>query len=225
MITLISPPLPTDPRFRDLTGRIFGRLTIIGYAPPRGYKKYWYCQCSCGAPVKAVAATSLVQGDTQSCGCLHREATSAALRTHHEFKGGSPTPEMRSFGSAKNRCTNQSNKSYASYGGRGIEFRFASFEEFLAAVGRRPSPKHTLDRVNVHGHYEPGNVRWATQREQQRNRSNNALMQVNGERRPVAVWADLLGIPAQRIYSRRSLGWCGDCSISPKLRSGCSHTS
>jgi len=82
------------------------------------------------------------------------------------------TPEWNSFHAAKKRCTSSTSKSFADYGGRGIEFRFKSFEEFFAEVGPRPEPKflYSLERIDNDGHYECGNVRWATKKQQARNR-------------------------------------------------------
>jgi len=85
----------------------------------------------------------------------------------HNMSG---TPEYKAYDGAKDRCTRSTHKRWQDYGGRGIEFRFTSFEQFLAELGPRPTPEHTLDRSNNDGHYEPGNVRWATQLEQQNNR-------------------------------------------------------
>ena len=78
--------------------------------------------------------------------------------------------ERRAYSNAKNRATNPKYRAYHRYGGRGIEFRFENYEDFLDCVGRRPSDKHSLDRINNDGHYERGNLRWATQTEQVRNR-------------------------------------------------------
>src|ERR1700676_2787012 len=80
------------------------------------------------------------------------------------------SPEYKAYQMAEQRCTNLKDKRYADYGGRGIEFRFASFEEFYKCIGPRPSSKHSLDRVKNEGHYEKGNVRWATPSEQQQNK-------------------------------------------------------
>jgi hypothetical protein len=75
---------------------------------------------------------------------------------------GKQTPEYHAYYNARTRCTNPHVEKYEIYGARGIEFRFASFPEFLAEVGRKPSPQHVLDRIDVDGHYEAGNVRWIT---------------------------------------------------------------
>jgi hypothetical protein len=79
------------------------------------------------------------------------------------------TPEFRAFHDAKHRCLNPRDPFWKNYGGRGIKFLFESFEQFIAGLGPRPSPQHSLDRINNDGHYEPGNVHWATKSEQRRN--------------------------------------------------------
>jgi hypothetical protein len=99
---------------------------------------------------------------------------------HPRYEHGlSGTPEHAAWGSARDRCTNPHSSSWANYGGRGIGMCpewAASFEAFLAHIGPRPSPSHSLDRYpDNDGHYEPGNVRWATKREQDRNRRTTKL--------------------------------------------------
>jgi hypothetical protein len=80
------------------------------------------------------------------------------------------TPEYVSYTNARTRCTNPNSDDWKDYGGRGIEFRFQCFEEFFLVLGLKPTPKHSLDRINTDGHYEFGNVRWATASQQMRNR-------------------------------------------------------
>jgi hypothetical protein len=95
----------------------------------------------------------------------NQNALKHSLTTAGKFRS-----ELSAYYEAKYRCTNPKHKAYPYYGGRGIEFRFANIEEFLHEVGPRPSPLHSIDRINNDGHYEPGNVRWATKKEQTHNR-------------------------------------------------------
>jgi hypothetical protein len=120
-------------------------------------------------------------------------------------------PEYRAWESMKRRCYNSNSKDYKYYGGRGIqvcgEWR-DSFTTFLADVWRRPSPNHSLDRYpNNNGNYEPGNVRWATRREQSRNRRYNRILEFNGESLPISVWTERLDLPYYLLYLRLRRGW------------------
>lgn len=87
----------------------------------------------------------------------------------HNRRSYDAHPERSAYRSAKVRCEDQTHKAYKWYGGRGIEFRFTSFGQFFAELGPRP-PRLTLDRKDNDGHYEPGNVRWATRSEQEKNK-------------------------------------------------------
>jgi|GEM_PF-1534704 len=135
----------------------------------------------------------------------------------------SGTPEHRAYSGAKARCAK---KELKRYGGRGIEFRFTSFEQFFAELGLRPSPKHSLDRIDNDGHYEPGNVRWATREEQARNKENTQFITYNGETLSATDWSERLGgayIVNRRIFQ----GWCETCAVSVPLlkggQKGCPH--
>jgi hypothetical protein len=92
----------------------------------------------------------------------------ADARIKHE-PGAIFSPEYHAYTSAKGRCTFSGNKHWKHYGGRGIKFLFTSFEQFFAELGARPTEKHSVDRKDNNGNYEPGNVRWATQSEQTKN--------------------------------------------------------
>jgi hypothetical protein len=154
----------------DLTNQQFGKLTALFFAWPsaRGGGSVWLCACECGK-LAFVKSQSLTHGYTKSCSCLRRERL-IKWNIDRSTHGAIHTPEYWAYKGAKGRCTNPRNRSYKDYGGRGIEFRFTSFQEFLKAVGYRPSPLHSLDRIENDGHYEPGNVQWATKEHQANNR-------------------------------------------------------
>jgi hypothetical protein len=122
------------------------------------------CECGCGNPAPIARDTGqpgrFISGHNGHKNLLHGQN-----KTH----GMGETPEYFAYMNAKKRCTNDKDKRWKDYGGRGIKFNFSSFEEFFAVLGRKPSPAHSLDRKENDGHYEPGNVRWATPQEQRMN--------------------------------------------------------
>lgn len=156
-------------RIKILTGQRFGRLLVLGLIE-YVRRTTWLCLCDCGT-AKPVASNELIQGDALSCGCLQKERTSQARRTHGETANPKGyTTEYTSFQLAKARCTNPNDARYHRYGGRGIEFRLQSIAEMLSDIGRKPSAIHSIDRIDNNGHYEVGNIRWSTPVEQANNR-------------------------------------------------------
>lgn len=154
-------------------GERYGRWTVLDVALGEDGKGRYVVRCDCGTE-RSVSGYTIRSGRSRSCGCLQRELAAERGRTH----GLTGSPEYVSWSSMKARCLNPKNDNYSRYGGRGItvcnEWR-DSFEAFLAAVGPKPSPHHTLDRIDVDGNYEPGNVRWATPAEQRANQAPIAL--------------------------------------------------
>jgi hypothetical protein len=198
----------------DLTGHRFGRLVVLHRVPNKSPKKTrWAVLCDCGAASEATTA-NLRSGKVQSCGCLRREAALDATRTH----GLSRSLEARIYYSAKQRCTNTSDKKYADYGGRGIEFRFTSLEGFLAALGSRPSRRHSVDRIDNDGHYEPGNVHWALSVSQGRNKRNNVMLTFKGRTQCLAAWADETGMDYSALLGRIRLGWSDEKILSTPIK-------
>jgi hypothetical protein len=149
----------------DLAGQRFGRLTVVSYG--KNAREGWFCRCDCGVEW-FVPSGSLRNGSTRSCGCLKRDEMSQRLRTH----GGAFMPEYKIWEAMRRRCSKPSDPSYKNYGARGISVceRWLDYGNFLADMGKRPTPKHTLDRTNNDGNYEPGNCHWATRSEQAKNR-------------------------------------------------------
>lgn len=113
-------------------------------------------------------------------------------------------PEYTVWSSMRDRCNRPANRNYHNYGGRGITVceRWARFRNFLEDMGARPSPEHEIDRIDNNGHYEPGNCRWATRSEQERNKRTNRHLTINGVTQTLTEWAATAGIPVNRAFNR-----------------------
>lgn len=206
-------PIPKHGLFCNLTGLNFGRLQVVGYLGRIGANNTWDCVCVCGEK-RAVSGGNLKIGHTQSCGCLHKERTSKVSTTH----GQSRLSEYRIWCHMKRRCFDVNSESYKRYGARGItvcEKWAASFEEFFFDMGQRPTEKHSIDRIDNDGNYEPGNCRWATSKEQANNTRANVLITINGITKPLSIWADENGLDRSVIVSRVANGDVGEYLVRP----------
>lgn len=189
---------------KDLTGLTFGRLTVVKLVRSHGENHYWLCRCSCGKESTPTGA-SLRRGNTKSCGCLHREIISEYSKKH----GMHSSKIYKRWGAMKSRCNNPNARYYRNYGLRGIKVcdRWQySFENFYADMGDPPTPKHTLDRINNNGNYEPSNCRWATRGEQQSNMRRNVLISYKGRTMTASQWSRDLNITLATIYGRVKRG-------------------
>jgi hypothetical protein len=210
-------------RVHNLCDQYFGKLHVIGFFGfNRRKQAQWLCQCDC-SKWTIVSASNLRHNHTRSCGCLVSEKVIARCTTHGQASKNNPSPAYASYCSALGRCTNPNDPAYINYGGRGIEFRFISFEEFFAELGE--CPKYlTLDRIDNDGHYEKGNVRWATRAVQNRNRSSNVYITILGKTQVLIDWAKDFQIKRETISRRRRTGWCDECSVTIKPNNGtCTH--
>lgn len=140
------------------------------------------------------------------------------MNPHGNIKhGGTGTLTHARWKAMMQRCRCRNHRSYAHYGGRGIMVcdRWLDFENFLADMGTCPDRSMTLDRIDGNGHYEPGNCRWATRAEQNRNRPDHCVpLTFNGQTKNVTDWAADLGLKATTIHSRLRLGWSVDRALS-----------
>lgn len=168
----------------DIKGKKFGRLSVLSDAGNDKFRRrLWLCVCDCGNN-KVVAAVDLQCGKTRSCGCAKLERLAVLARTnvtHGDLRGGQESTEYKSWSAMKRRCLNPNSHAFERYGGRGIavcdQWR-QSFSVFLADMGRKPSSRHSLDRIDNNGNYEPENCRWATPKQQVDNRRPNRQVEI-----------------------------------------------
>lgn len=159
----------------ELTGRVFGRLTVIEPAFKRKVQWHWRCLCRCGNSV-TVAGHHLREHTTRSCGCLRDEIAAELARAQgrkNATHGMTGTRTYVSWKRMKERCYRKQAVNYPRYGGRGIRVCkrwYHSFSAFLQDMGERP-PGMTLDRIDSNGHYTPSNCKWSTTMEQHENRT------------------------------------------------------
>lgn len=186
-------------------GQTFGRLLVIRKVDKPG-KATVICRCACGQEATVLLA-SLKSGNTVSCGC--------ALIENRIKHGLHDSPEYVAWAAMIQRCTNPKSSEWKNYGARGISVcgEWRSFPAFFASIGKRPSRNHSLDRYpDKNGNYEPGNVRWATARQQSRNTRRNITLSDGGA---LADAAEAAGVSLINARNRRSLGWSEGKLLSP----------
>jgi len=190
----------------------YGRLTLL--EAPRTVREKHLCVCDCGNEVR-VTLESLRSGNTSSCGCL-RKATASRLRKTH---GLTSSPEYVAWQLMKDRCLNPRNPAFEYYGGRGIVVCDSwrnSFETFLAEMGEKPTPLHTLERKDGSKGYSIDNCVWATRKEQSRNRRNTKIIQYQGQSKPLGEWCELLGLDYPKTNKRLWRGWSPERAFTEK---------
>ena len=199
-------------KLKDLTGKSFGRLTVLERAANAGAHVRWSCRCECGN-AKVVQGASLRSGATKSCGCLSREIAAARARTH----GLTHLAEHSTWYGMLTRCRNPKSTNYANYGGRGITVcqHWEKFEPFLEDMGPKPTPQHSIERRDNNLGYSKENCYWATRNEQNHNKRNNKRIYFHGITMTLAEWAKHLGVSRQTIASRLKVGWSLGKAFSP----------
>lgn len=200
------------PQAPHLEGSTFGRLTVSRKVTPLRGKGRWLCMCECGQEI-VVTTGNLRSGNSRSCGCLVIERIGNLRRSH----GRSKSAEYRNWMSMKARCYNNKVASYQDYGARGIRVCdrwLDSFEAFLEDMGMRPTPDHTVDRIDVDGDYEPKNCRWLAKPEQARNSRSNRKITIGGVTMTASEWARRVGLKPSTVLARLRKGRGADEALA-----------
>jgi len=207
-------------RAKDITGNVYSRLTAImpvDNHPKKGIT--WLCKCECGNETTALT-TSLITGNTASCGCYRNDLLAKRRKIH----GRTATHEHWVWAKMRGRCNCKTNHAYKYYGGRGITIcpEWDSFGAFLSDMGERPSPKHSIDRIDNNGNYTPENCRWATRTEQARNMRTNFNVTYKGETLCASEMAEKYGdknrVTAPILIGRIKKGWTVDAAFCTPIR-------
>lgn len=193
----------------NLAGQKFGELTtvkIIGRSVAG--RVLWSCMCSCGS-TSVVSTGDLRSGGTRSCGCSKTKFINETRVAHGEARRSFKSPEYRTWSGMLSRCSNPNVQGYKNYGGRGIKVckRWLKFENFLADMGRRPSPKHTIEREDNDLGYTPKNCTWLHHSKQSGNRRTNHRLVHSGLSMTITEWAKKLGLTQNLISNRLFRGW------------------
>lgn len=191
----------------DLTGRRFGRLVVVERAENSADgRARWLCRCDCGQS-KTVLGEHLKKGRTKSCGCAKSESSSKRFKKH----GGRNSKLYRIWSNMKDRCNNPDCKVYSDYGGRGIKVckewtdDFSAFQKWALANGYKEGL--TIDRKDNDKGYSPDNCRWTDRKIQGNNKRNCRYITYKGQRKTVAEWSDITGIPHDTLLYRLNHGW------------------
>lgn len=204
------------PQVIDLTGRKYGRLTVLGFDHKNSKRVYfWKCRCECGKDV-VIAGYNLKSGNTKSCGCLgetNRQRLESEFTKAHKTHGLSATRINRTYRHMKERCFEKSSKDYFLYGGRGIgidsewlgEKGFEHFYEWSMQNGY--SDKLTIDRIDNNRNYGPDNCRWADARTQANNRRTNVVYDIGNGPQTRAELCREYGMGYNKVRNRVQSGW------------------
>ncbi len=199
---------------KNLKGLKFGRLTVFAKPIPSKNGE-WLCVCDCGNKIKS-NSHKLTAGHTRSCGCLQKELLSQRSTVH----GMRNSMEYRPWANMKSRCLNPKASHYKYYGGRGIKVceRWKKFQNFFIDMGPRPSNRHSIERLDCNGNYEPGNCCWATIKEQRNNTRASRFLVMKGETKTLSQWSELYNLISETVRYRLSKGWTVEQALETRPR-------
>lgn len=186
---------------KNLIGNRYNKLLVVEYLGAGKNGSMWKCQCDCGCSVNTFTYL-ITTGRIYCCKSCRKANKNHFLKNKYEYI---------CWVNMKQRCYNKTLKQYKDYGGRGVivcEEWVNSFESFYKDMGNRPSKHHSLDRYpNKDGNYSKENCRWATIKQQANNKRNNAIYEINGDKRTISQWACFLGVDRMRIQDRLKNGF------------------
>jgi hypothetical protein len=204
--------LPSYPRFKNLTGMAFGLLRVISFNGMQRVKgktyASWIVACTCGKQY-SIKASCLISGGVKSCGCVHPNLNGRNGIPPKGTRRHTP-PELNSWREMIRRCYDPRTKDAVTYQGVKVCDRWReSYKNFLEDMGPRPEPKpdYSLDRIDGMGDYAPENCRWATRKQQNRNKRTTRVLAINGETKTVPEWCEIYGTYKSLVNSRVKLGW------------------
>lgn len=214
-------------KLENLTGQPFGKLTVIKRAgTDKSGQAMWLCRCSCTNKTECIVrGRDLRNGHTKSCGCYSSELTAKRNYRH----GQSHTRIYRSFAKMKSRCYNKNDPKYYRYGKRGItvcaewldkEKGFNNFYNVVSKLEHFGEEGYSLNRIDNDGNYEPDNVEWATDEEQQNNTSQNRFITYKDETKTVKQWADKYRLDESLLCWRLKKGWSIERALTEKPYKG-----
>ena len=180
-------------------GAKVGKWTISHYVGDDIHQKdRWNCICECGNKIDAVSGSHIRTGKSLSCGCARGRPVHGATSNYQE------TTEYGSWRAMTERCSNFNNNSYHRYGGRGIKVceEWKNFSEFLKDMGKKPTPKHTIERIDVNGNYEKNNCKWIVNTQQARNTTRTAYAVIDGKNQLVIDLCKEKGLSISAIRSK-----------------------
>lgn len=217
-------PVLDRSRIADISGEVFGKLTVVEPAGIRHWRSgmavYFRCRCECGGEI-IIQRSNLRHGKVRSCGCEKR-----SVRTQPDLAWSHPL--YKTWMHMMDRCDNPRNKSFKDYGARGIavcqkwrtgDGQLTGFECFAVDMGDKPSPDSMVERRNNDLGYSPENCAWAYRQEQNSNKRSNVRVTIGEETKTVAEWTRHFGLSEFLVYRRIALGWNPvDAVLTPRLR-------
>lgn len=191
------------PKIKDISGQRFNLLTVIQPDSKRSTSVWWLCKCDCGK-TRVVPGGPLRGGSVYSCGCTRKPRIASVVK-HGGARVGKKTPEYKCWIGIRKRCLDPSSSNYYLYGGRGLAMCqrwMDSFPDFLEDMGTKPTPAHSIDRIDNDKGYYPENCRWADAVEQANNKRSNVRLEFNGLNLTLPQWSKRIGINRGALYQR-----------------------